>query len=335
MPSLVARLLSPLLVLQGSSFSGDLAAESLQSAQDMRLLQSTSYAVVDGFFVQSSPSFPSDDPTYNPLNDSFGLIDKSASRWSTFKAEVDRLNREADGHTAVKVVWLARHGEGYHNVAERKYGTKAWDDYWSKLNGDGELVWGPDPLLTHLGVSQARAVNHAWKEQQQDGVPLPERLYSSPLSRAASTLSETWEGVVMDGEVEGVRPVFREGLRETMGVHTCDQRKSKSYLAAHYPAFTFEEPFSEQDELWSPTYRETGPEQTLRIRQQLDSIFASDPSTYVSITAHGGVIGAFFRVVGHQKVAVPPGGMIPIVVRGRANPASAFPSLVGECWRLT
>ena len=26
-----------------------------------------------------------------------------------------------------KVLFLGRHGEGVHNVAERRYGTKAWD----------------------------------------------------------------------------------------------------------------------------------------------------------------------------------------------------------------
>jgi hypothetical protein len=30
--------------------------------------------------------------------------------------------------------------QGYHNVAETKYGTPEWDRYWSKLNGDDEMT---------------------------------------------------------------------------------------------------------------------------------------------------------------------------------------------------
>ncbi|GAA5980239.1 hypothetical protein JCM11641_005516 [Rhodosporidiobolus odoratus] len=276
------------------------------------LLDTTAYSVVIGSFIQSSPSFPSNDPAYDPLQDSFGLINKSASRWDSFKRKIEQLNEESDENTAVKVIYLARHGQGYHNVAESNYGTKDWDDHWSKLNGDGQMVWGPDPLLTPLGINQAKRVNRAWKEQQQDHVPLPQSLYSSPLSRAASTLDITWQDVLLGMET-GVEPLFVEGLRETIGAHTCDKRKSKSYLASTYPSFTFEKGFAEEDELWSPTERESDAEQAARIRSELNKIFATDASQYISITAHGGVINAFFSVVGHRKVAVPPGGMIPIV----------------------
>ncbi|GAA5947025.1 hypothetical protein JCM10213_007279 [Rhodosporidiobolus nylandii] len=249
---------------------------------------------------------------------------RRAIPWSTghFRRHIERLNDAAEEGTAVKVIFLARHGQGYHNVAEAKYGTKAWDEYWSKRYGDEEMTWGPDPLLTPLGMSQALAVNHAWKKERVDDVPLPQSRYSSPLSRAASTLKITWEGLSA-GEESGLQPEFREGWRETLGVHTCDQRRTKSYLADSYPSFSFEAGFAKDDELWSPTYRETDEEHAARIRVELDKIFSTDPSTYISITAHGGVIGAFFRVVGHRKVAVPPGGMIPIVVKATKPPSSA------------
>jgi hypothetical protein len=28
------------------------------------------------------------------------------------------------------------------NLAESFYGTASWDDYWSKLNTDGNMTWG-------------------------------------------------------------------------------------------------------------------------------------------------------------------------------------------------
>ncbi|GAA5887614.1 hypothetical protein JCM6882_001471 [Rhodosporidiobolus microsporus] len=296
------------------------------------------YEVVDGFFIQSSPSFPANDPSYDPLLDSFGLIDKSPSHWSRFQDSIERLNAESGSTSAVKVFFLARHGQGYHNAAETKYGTPAWDSYWSKLNGDGEIVWGPDALLTPLGRSQARRVHDAWLEQDEAGVPLPQSLYSSPLSRAAETGKITWEGILhgndsvneSEGDLEDkdgkeIRPVFKEKLRETLGVHTCDERRSKSYLRSTFPAFIFEPGFAEQDELWKPDYRETDEEHEARIREQLDEIFASDPSTYVAITAHGGTIQSFLRAVGHQKISVPPGGMVPVVVRATTGKSLAAP----------
>lgn len=71
--------------------------------------------------------------------------------------------------------------------------------------------WGPDPHLTPRGVLQASAVNVAWKEQGEAGVPFPQTLYSSPLSRAASTLRITWEDILI--KPQGVSPLFREHLR--------------------------------------------------------------------------------------------------------------------------
>lgn len=69
--------------------------------------------------------------------------------------------------------------------------------------------WGPDPLLTPLGISQAARNTVAWTQEAKAGAPLPERLYSSPLSRAMSTLEITWEDLLLDE----VRPVIKENLR--------------------------------------------------------------------------------------------------------------------------
>lgn len=39
-----------------------------------------------------------------------------------------------------KVLYAARHGQAYHNVAEEKYGTPAWNSHWSRETTDGEIV---------------------------------------------------------------------------------------------------------------------------------------------------------------------------------------------------
>ena len=42
-------------------------------------------------------------------------------------SEIDRLNSESDQSTVYKLLYIGRHGQGVHNVAENYYGTAEWD----------------------------------------------------------------------------------------------------------------------------------------------------------------------------------------------------------------
>lgn len=48
-------------------------------------------------------------------------------QWQNFERHVRHLNEKSAEGEQVKVLFLGRHGQGWHNVAETKYGTKAWD----------------------------------------------------------------------------------------------------------------------------------------------------------------------------------------------------------------
>lgn len=50
----------------------------------------------------------------------FGLLQEYT--WPQLFKEIEKLN--AEGTHKHKLFFLARHGQGYHNVAEAKYGTK-------------------------------------------------------------------------------------------------------------------------------------------------------------------------------------------------------------------
>lgn len=152
------------------------------------------------------------DPNSDTLDASFGLKDTSADRWNKLIDTINQLNDSSEDHIAYKLIFIARHGEGVHNVAEAIYGTPAWNSYWSHLNGDDNLVWGPDPALTALGETQALDVNATWKREQVAGIPLPSSFYSSPLQRATNTLQLTWGDVQLD---KGILPLIMEDLRET------------------------------------------------------------------------------------------------------------------------
>ena len=240
---------------------------------------------------------------YDLLQDEFGLVDKKGG-WSALKQIVQELNQESDSLTAYKLMYIARHGEGWHNVAEAKYGSEQWNcvslhvctlglvaqvntrQKWSMLDGDGNITWGPDPPLTPKGEGQARAVNAAWHTQIAAGVPLPQSLYASPLQRSLRTLQITWSDILLDS----IKPTIREHWRETIGIHTCDKRRDKTAIAADFPGFQFEQTFSEHDELWNEIYQEPPAQQALRIQQALDEVFATDSNPYISITAHSGVM---------------------------------------------
>lgn len=88
--------------------------------------------------------------------------------------------------------------------------------HWSLLNGDDELVWGPDPELTDTGRQQAAAAHAAWRRELKDnGAPLPQLHILSPFVRALDTAQITWKG--LSGSESPF--VVKELWRETMGEH--------------------------------------------------------------------------------------------------------------------
>ncbi|KAL1405992.1 putative phosphoglycerate mutase pmu1 [Vanrija albida] len=319
----VLALSAPLAASSPLDAVADIAARSKHDKFHGKTLAPSNYTVVPGVFVQDDPKFNA--TGYDLLSDSFGLLDKSAKRWKNFTKYVTDLNKRADEHTTYKVVYIARHGQGYHNAAESFYGTPAWNCYWAQQKGDGNITWA-DAELTPLGIAQAQACNDGWKTQLKDGIPLPQRLYSSPMRRSASTLEITWKDILLN---KGVKPVIQERWRESIGLHTCDWRNNKSDIATRYPGFEFEPSFTEHDLLWDDTYEETGTQQAKRIRNALNEIFATDPSTFISITAHSGVINAFFKATGHNAFSVQTGGFVPVLLKAVSYPSATFSPIVG------
>ncbi|KAF8900284.1 histidine phosphatase superfamily [Gymnopilus junonius] len=230
---------------------------------------------------------------------------------------VRQLNTDAEPGSSYKFFLLARHGQGYHNVAELKYGTKAWDDHWAALNDDGELTWGPDPLLTSLGQQQVSTIRNGLTQEVALGLPAPQRRFCSPLSRALDTCDIMFEGTWQ----EYPRPVMvLEDCREENGVHTCDKRRSRSYIAGYKPHFSFEEGFAEFDDLWHPNTRETKGNVAQRARKVLEMIFeTATDDTFITITSHEGFIHGFLTAAGRKVFKLPTGGIVPVLVKSTVH----------------
>lgn len=222
------------------------------------------FKAVPGYFVyDEADRNPSALPAVAP---NFGLLENLT--WAQLLKDVRRLNegvvpQNKPRGAQYKVVFAARHGEGWHNVAEAKYGTEAWDAKWALLTGDDEMTWGPDPELTPLGESQARDVNREWgrqldlARQGKDAAPLPTKLFSSPFKRSSRTLQLTFEGILLPPgkipEIQGGQPVsapyVKEDLREQFGNdNTCIARSSKTTIEKNFPTFELEPGFPAEDE---------------------------------------------------------------------------------------
>ncbi|MCJ1470962.1 hypothetical protein MMC07_009610 [Pseudocyphellaria aurata] len=282
------------------------------------------YTTVTGYFLQDDPATNGSDFDYTAEN--FGLIsrayetdpefdpEREKTQWQRFEYQVYRLNRQSDSHVQYKVLYMGRHGEGHHNVAEALYGTPAWDCYWSKLEGYGNSYWS-DAHLTEKGIQQARKANAFWTHEiATQKIPTPESYYVSPLDRCLATSNVTFSGLELPSGHPFI-PVVKELLREEIGVHTCDRRSSKSYIRSTYPSYVFEPDFAETDPLWKADERESDSAQEARLKGLLDDVFTHDRSTYISLTCHSGSIAAILRAVGHRDFDLATGAVIPVLLR--------------------
>jgi len=265
------------------------------------------YETIRGFFVQDALTTSTD---IGPTPDYFGLVSKS---WTQFVDAIDELHAKRSDLVSYKVLFLGRHGEGTHNFAINKHGMKEWEETWAVKTGDGELTWGPDPRLTPIGEEQARSAHTAWEREILRGLPVPQRFYCSPLTRAISTLQLTFEGILPSD----LKPIILENCREHNGTHFCDKRRPKSEVQSEFPNVFFEEGFEEEDVTWTSEERETRENMEKRAKLVLDRIFQDDhDDTYISITSHSGWIKSVLHVLGRGDYDIPTGGLVAVVVKG-------------------
>lgn len=275
-----------------------------------------------GFFKQRDPQ--TNELEFNYITDDFGLL---VGSWADLQLQLAELNRTALPNESYKLLFLLRHGQGYHNYAVSKYGIKLWDDHWSHIEGDGEIVWGPDPFLTELGENQARENNKAWKQQILKGAPIPSKFYSSPFTRSCQTLVNTWLDITLTESAAPKKPLIKELIREQIGVHLCDKRSTKSVIESRFSKYGFEieENFTEKDELYKDDVRETVLEQVSRLHDFLQFLFekewdgdsvSDEKDVYVSVTSHAGTTRSLLLALGHNRFTIAAGGMIPVVVKG-------------------
>ncbi|KAF2476780.1 phosphoglycerate mutase-like protein [Lindgomyces ingoldianus] len=282
------------------------------------------YTVVPGIFLQDDPS--TNASTFNFTASNFGLIDrdyptdsscpdrKHSTQWQRLSHYISALNSHSRSNERYSLLFLGRHGEGFHNAAESFYGTPAWNCYWSELDGNGTATWA-DAHLTATGINQALTVNKFWKHLMQDEkITPPETYYTSPLYRCLSTANLTFSGLDLPRRNQFV-PTIKEYFREGISAHTCDRRSNKTFIHSNFPSYRFEKGFPEYDPYWTALHAETSTDQDIRSKKVLDDVFSNDDSTYISVTAHSGEIASLLRVLGHRTFSLSTGAVLPVFVK--------------------
>jgi broad specificity phosphatase PhoE len=344
-------------MLASTLLYGLLAAVSMVDAASPK--KQIKYEVVTGIFQQDDAA--TDPNTFDFLASNFGLINRTypsdpktpdskySTQWQRLNKYVKYLNKEKK--TRYSLLFLGRHGEGFHNAAETYFGTPAWNCFWSERDGNGTVTWA-DAKLTENGVEQARKVNSFWARLlSEEGIAAPDSYYTSPLYRCLDTARLTFANLTLPKKKPFV-PTVKEFLREGISAHTCDRRSSKSYIHQQFPSFIFEKGFSEADPYWEELMAEPSAAQDVRSKAVLDDIFTHDDATYISITSHSGEIGSLLRgtstspslllsnssrlthvvhtVLGHRSFKLATGAAIPVLVKqttldGAAPPSSTVP----------
>ncbi|KAL6788982.1 histidine phosphatase superfamily [Trichoderma sp. SZMC 28012] len=305
------------------------------------------YTSVPGFFLQDDAN--TDPNTFDYANFNFGLLNRTyptdakfdprhkKTQWQRFANYVESLNddckKNKKDQTTYKVLFMGRHGEGWHNAAETFYGTPAWNCYWAEQDGNSTATWS-DAELTNNGIAQTTKANAYFKSRFADGLPYFESYYSSPLRRCLQTAQLTFGSLKLP---HPFKPTIKELFRESISIHTCDRRSTKTQIHAFAPNFQFEAGFTEDDELWEGAQDkgETSAHQVARSKIVIDDVFSHDDNTWLSITSHSGEIGAILTVLNHQPFSLSTGQIIPVLVKAElveptVEPTSTYASFTSE-----
>lgn len=251
------------------------------------------------YFDQSDTNVPTSNVNYTH---NFGL--KNDYSWNDVLEQLDENN---------KLFFIIRHAAGVHQCNTP---STDWTCYWQTLDGYGGQVWA-DALLTQEGVDQCRELSQQINNTKE--FPYPNRYYSSPLRRTLQTWHYVWGDLVSDA------PTIKEFARETYGIQTESKRHPKSYIQANWEYVNFEDGFTEKDELWSNSSRETSQHRKYRAASVLTDIFeASKSDKVVSLVSHSGLIGSILDVVGHRDYPVENAKLIPVLIHKKKHKTKTY-----------
>mmetsp|Transcript_17600 Transcript_17600/g.38520 ORF Transcript_17600/g.38520 Transcript_17600/m.38520 type:complete len:354 (-) Transcript_17600:36-1097(-) len=161
--------------------------------------------------------------------------------WTDVKVGMKKLEEE---DPSARMVYLVRHGEGIHNVAERELGSERWET----VEALSDKYF--DAPLNNVGIDQCVDLNKAVVNAMQDGMKV-DVIIVSPLTRAIETAKYGF------ASIWGKVPVFAvEMARERFGKNKCDKRKPITQLKSEFPEVNFDLFMESEQDSWFTTKRE-------------------------------------------------------------------------------
>lgn len=190
-----------------------------------------------------------------------------------------------------KKVQFIRHGEGYHNVAQREWRARpGWDGktepYTVDTDPNGRYV---DAMLTDEGEAQARALQARTTREK------PQLLVVSPMRRATQTGLLAFAPQV---DVGWLPVVAHELCHERAGRHTCDRRLSRTELSKQFGArVSYALLESEEDPYWGDGVTREPWEGVVGRGIAFAAWLRAQPEAHVAVAAHSAWLLAMFNAV--------------------------------------
>lgn len=203
-----------------------------------------------------------------------------------FLVRAKRCEDTAPVPRGAKKIHFIRHGQGYHNVAQ-----KEWRE--AKKPGEPYTIDRPDAakykdaLLTPFGREQAEEL------RARAALLSPELMVVSPLRRATET------GLIaFSDHVRGGMPVVANELcHEIAGAHTCDCRVSKSELMKTFPEVDYSLITDEEDPFWGDGKTRETSEQVADRCVQFVRWLKDLPQSHLVVAVHSQFLFTLFNAV--------------------------------------
>ena len=181
-----------------------------------------------------------------------------------------------------KIIHLQRHGQGYHNLVGdvvRELGNKIDLDDPNPITNPFIRPEMVDSPLTTFGWDECAAWRTTAAQLQ------PELIVISPLCRTIQTAMATFADFYSDDMK--IPWTVHEGIREELGLLTCNQRRPLSQTKRDFPTLDYSNlPEDEKDPLWIPDRRESALEKTDRGYDFLVNFIRNRPESEIAIVSH-------------------------------------------------
>lgn len=173
-----------------------------------------------------------------------------------------------------------------------------------------------DSFLAEEGEEQARQLAVFWSNLfNTQGAPLPETIYTSPLSRCLQTTDLSLHPVVPPP----FRAIVKENLRERIADHTADMRRTRTWIEANWgpKGYVIENGFLEEDYLGRVGRAfETDDDHLWREQQVLDDIWEEDEGQFLSLVCHSFTIRMILVLSGLPGFRVKEASCIALLIKG-------------------